>query len=95
EVVTYGTGGAVDDPSLPPISGKSGTSEDVGGGSDTWFGAYAPSDTPEIVVVAFAERSGGGGGSVGAPIVRQVLKAYFDLKKKTPSSLKPPSNPAP
>ena len=95
EVVTYGTGGGVYDPSLPPISGKSGTSEDVGGGSDTWFGAYAPSDTPEIVVVAFAEKSGGGGGSVGAPIVRQVLKAYFDLKKKTPSSLKPPSNPAP
>ena len=92
EVVTYGTGGGVDDPSLPAISGKSGTSEDVGGGSDTWFGAYAPSDTPEIVVVAFAEKSGGGGGSVGAPIVRQVLKAYFDLKKKGSSLPKPEAN---
>jgi len=94
EVVTYGTGGGVYDPSLPAISGKSGTSEDVGGGSDTWFGAYAPAESPEIVVVAFAEKSGGGGGSVGAPIVRQVLKAYFDLKKKGPTLPKPPSNPA-
>jgi penicillin-binding protein 2 len=92
EVVTQGTGGAVNDPSLPAISGKSGTSEDVGGGSDTWFGAYAPSDAPEIVVVAFAEKSGGGGGSVGAPIVRQVLKAYFDLKKKESPPPKPEAN---
>lgn len=87
-VVTYGTGTAVDDPNLPAIAGKSGTSEDVGGGSDTWFGAYAPADNPEIVVVAFAEKSGGGGGSVGAPMVRQVLQVYFKLKKnsKTPQS---------
>lgn len=82
EVVTYGTGQAVNDPNLPAIAGKSGTSEDVGGGSDTWFGAYAPAEKPEIVVVAFAEKSGGSGGSVGAPMVRQVLSAYFNLKKK-------------
>lgn len=82
EVVSSGTGQAVNDPNLPAIAGKSGTSEDVGGGSDTWFGAYAPAEKPEIVVVAFAEKSGGGGGSVGAPIVRQVLSAYFNLKKK-------------
>lgn len=82
EVVTYGTGQAVNAPNLPAIAGKSGTSEDVGGGSDTWFGAYAPAEKPEIVVVAFAEKSGGGGGSVGAPMVRQVLSAYFKLKQK-------------
>ncbi len=82
EVVTSGTGQAVNDPNLPAIAGKSGTSEDVGGGSDTWFGAYAPAEKPEIVVVAFAEKSGGGGGSVGAPMVRQVLAAYFKLKQK-------------
>lgn len=84
EVVTYGTGDGVSDPNLPAIAGKSGTSEDMGDGSDTWFGAYAPAEKPEIVVVAFAERSGGGGGSVGAPIVRQVMQAYFQTKKKKP-----------
>lgn len=83
EVVSYGTGSAVSDSTLPAIAGKSGTSEDVGGGSDTWFGAYAPEANPEIIVVAFAEKSGGGGGSVGAPIVRQVLQAYFNSKAKT------------
>ncbi|MDX2229660.1 MAG: penicillin-binding protein 2 [Leptolyngbyaceae cyanobacterium bins.349] len=82
DVVTYGTGGGVQDDTLPAVAGKSGTSEDMGDGSDTWFGAYAPFDKPEIIVIAFAERSGGGGGSVGAPIVRQVLHAYFSSKKK-------------
>lgn len=86
EVVTYGTGGGVNGPGLPPIAGKSGTSEDMGDGSDTWFGAYAPAEKPEIVVVAFAERSGGGGGSVGAPMVRQVLQAYFNLKNRNPGA---------
>lgn len=90
QVVTYGTGSAVSDPNLPAISGKSGTSEDMGSGSDTWFGAYAPAETPEIVVVAFAEKSGGGGGSVGAPIVRQVLVAYFNQKRKDKKMPPPP-----
>jgi penicillin-binding protein 2 len=80
-VVTEGTGqDALDVSYLPPIAGKSGTSEDLGHGSDTWFAAYAPADKPEIVVVAFAERSGGSGGKVGAPMVRQVMEAYFDQK---------------
>ncbi len=85
-VVTYGTGQGVAASSIPAIAGKSGTSEDMGEGSDTWFGAYAPAETPEIVVVAFGEKTGGGGGSVMAPIVRQVLEAYFKLKNQPPPS---------
>jgi len=78
QVVTDGTGHALNLPNLPPISGKSGTAEDPPRESHTWFGAYAPSDKPEIVVVAFGENSGGGGGSFAAPMVRQVLEAYFN-----------------
>jgi penicillin-binding protein 2 len=78
QVVTDGTGHALNLPNLPPISGKSGTAEDPPRPSHTWFGAYAPSDNPEIVVVAFGENSGGGGGSFAAPMVRQVLEAYFN-----------------
>lgn len=81
-VVTSGTGTALNVSGLPPIAGKSGTAEDFGRQSHTWFGAYAPADKPEIVVVAFGENSGGGGGSVAAPMVRQVLQSYFQPHKK-------------
>jgi penicillin-binding protein 2 len=82
EVVSTGTGSALNVEGLPPISGKSGTAEDFGRKTHTWFGAYAPANKPEIVVVAFGENSGGGGGSVAAPMVRQVLQAYFHPTKK-------------
>lgn len=45
-----------------------------------WTVAYAPYDDPEIAVVAFV-YNGGEGASVAGPIVRQVLQAYFELKK--------------
>jgi penicillin-binding protein 2 len=78
EVVTSGTGQSLNVPSLPPVAGKTGTAEDPPRLSHAWFGAYAPLDKPEIVVVAFAENSGGGGGKVTAPMARQVLEAYFN-----------------
>lgn len=77
-VVDGGTGARLNSPDTPPGAGKSGTAEAPPGDSHTWFGAYAPYDKPEIVVVAFAEHSGGGGGSVAAPLVRQVMEAYFN-----------------
>lgn len=79
-VVSSGTGKALNVPHLPPVAGKSGTAEAPPGKSHTWFGGFAPFDKPEIVVVAFVEHSGGGGGSVAAPIVRQVMEAYFQKK---------------
>lgn len=80
-VVTSGTGGSVNSPSIPSAAGKSGTAEAPPGESHTWFGGFAPYDKPEIVVVAFVEHSGGGGGSVAGPMVRQVMETYFKLKK--------------
>ena len=79
-VVASGTGRALSVPELPPAGGKSGTAEAPPGEDHAWFGAFAPFDKPEIVVVAFAEHSGGGGGSVAAPMVRQVMEAYFKSK---------------
>jgi len=78
EVVAAGTGAALNVPDIPPASGKSGTAEAPPGPAHAWFGAYAPFDHPEIVVVAFAEHSGGGGGHTAAPMVLQVMKAYFN-----------------
>ncbi len=76
-VVAGGTGGKLNVPELPAVAGKSGTAEAPPGKPHAWFGAFAPFDKPEIVVVAFAEHSGGGGGSVAAPMVLEVMKAYF------------------
>ena len=77
-VVDGGTGAKFNSPHTPPGAGKSGTAEAPPGESHAWFGGYAPYDNPEIVVVAFAEHSGGGGGSVAAPLARQVMEAYFN-----------------
>jgi penicillin-binding protein 2 len=45
-----------------------------------WFVGFAPKDAPEIVVVALIEH--GVHGSAAAPIVRDVIKAYFDKKAR-------------
>ncbi len=81
KVITEGTGKRLNVPSIPPTSGKSGTAEaGVGRPNHTWFGAYAPSNKPEIVVVAFGENSGDHGGTVCGPMVLEVLEAYFHKK---------------
>ncbi len=52
------------------------TSED-----NAWFEAFAPCEAPEIVVVAYFERFPGHG-QYAAPLVRDVMKAYFDKKAR-------------
>lgn len=80
QVVTRGTGAALNSGGLPPMAGKSGTGEDPPRPYHTWFGAYSPSDKPEIVVVVFLENSGGGGSSTAGPLVLQIMSAYFSQK---------------
>ena len=77
EVISAGTARSLDLPNLPPISGKTGTAEAPPYENHAWFGAYAPTNDPEILVVAFAEHSGGGGGSITAPMVKQILERYY------------------
>ncbi len=45
-----------------------------------WTVAYGPYDDPEIVIVAFM-YNGGEGASVAGPVVRQMMDAYFELKR--------------
>jgi len=47
---------------------------------NAWFVGFAPCESPEIVVAALYES--GEHGSVVAPIVRDVIKAYFDKKAR-------------
>jgi len=45
-----------------------------------WFVGFAPRSAPEIAAVALWEHSGEG--PLAAPIVRDVIKAYFDKKAR-------------
>ncbi|KOP24985.1 penicillin-binding protein [Hapalosiphon sp. MRB220] len=98
KVITEGTGKVLNVPSIAPAAGKSGTAEaGVGRPNHTWFGAYAPYNKPEIVVVAFGENSGDHGGTICGPMVLQVLEAYFQKKYpgkyiKSESVLQPQSS---
>ncbi len=84
QVVTEGTGKALNVATLPPIAGKTGTAEawkrQGVKANHAWFGGYAPADKPEIIIVAFAEHSGGGGGSIAAPMALKVMEEYFQKK---------------
>ncbi|MBE9118254.1 penicillin-binding protein 2 [Lusitaniella coriacea LEGE 07157] len=77
-VITTGTGSKL---GYVPMAGKSGTAEAPPGPTHAWFGGYAPYNDPEIVVVAFAENSGGGGSKVAGPMVAKVVDAYLKGKK--------------
>ncbi|WP_026735395.1 penicillin-binding protein 2 [Fischerella sp. PCC 9605] len=85
KVVTEGTAKALNVPTLPPIAGKTGTAEAWQSkgvkANHAWFAGYAPADNPELVIVAFAEHSGGGGGSVASPMALQVMQEYFQKSK--------------
>jgi penicillin-binding protein 2 len=76
-VVTQGTAKILNDPSLPPVAGKTGTGEDPPRPDHAWFGGYAPAGKPTLVIVAFGENSGGYGGTVAAPMVKALMTTWF------------------
>ena len=85
KVVTSGTGMGInlDNSILPPVAGKTGTAEDSSGGADhAWFAGFAPYDSGEIVIVAFAQNTPGGGSVHALPMARKVLRAWHEQKSK-------------
>jgi len=46
-----------------------------------WFTGYAPSENPEVIILAFA-YNGGEGSQVALPIVKRTMEAYFRLKNE-------------
>ncbi len=58
---------------------KTGTAEVGDGSKDThaWLTAFAPADNPQISITVLVER-GGEGSDVAAPIVGDILKAWFN-----------------
>jgi penicillin-binding protein 2 len=89
-----GTGASARCPGID-IAGKTGTAQVVSVElqksernanfkNNAWFVGYAPSIRPEIVVAALVMQ--GEHSTVAVPIVREVIKAYFDKK----TAQKPP-----
>jgi penicillin-binding protein 2 len=76
-----GTGAAARIPGLE-VAGKTGTAQTVAnsksekGQDHAWFASFAPAKDPQVVVVVMVE-GGGHGGSVAAPIARQIYQAIF------------------
>ena len=93
-VVRDGTGVAAALPGIE-VAGKTGTAElgpaalepgqELGPGeeppqeTDAWFTAFAPAKKPRIAVAVMVVNSDGDGGTVAAPIVRQIMAGYFDV----------------
>ncbi len=66
------------------VCGKTGTAENEMTTTDqqkthAWFVGFAPYDNPEIAVSVIMENAGFGG-SVAAPVAREVMRTYFNNK---------------
>ena len=99
--VVNGAGGTATAIKLPGIefSGKSGTAQIINYDlrsrlgktkqfkDNSWFVGYAPRRNPEIVVSVLVQ-AGGHGSEAAGPVVRDVIKAYYDKKaKKMPGAI--------
>jgi len=76
-VVEEGTGQEANLGSLS-VAGKTGTAETgVTGLNTAWFIAFAPAEHPRIAIAVVIERTPEFGGTVAAPIARDVITAYL------------------
>ena len=83
KVVSDGTGYGLNGPGIPPAAGKTGTAEDSTGGPDhAWFASYAPYPEGEIVIVAFAENTPGGGSVHALPMAKKVMETWNRKREK-------------
>jgi penicillin-binding protein 2 len=83
------------------VAGKTGTAQVIGQDrrqqdenldwehrDHAWFVAYAPAERPELVVAVLCEHAGHGG-SVAAPIAREVFKTWFQIQSPLPIPPRP------
>jgi peptidoglycan glycosyltransferase len=75
--VQGGTGTAAQIPGIR-VAGKTGTAETGRAGINTaWFAAFAPSDAPKVAIAVVIENVHEFGGTISAPIARQVMEALL------------------
>ena len=70
------------------VAGKTGTAQVISSKTKSkkkkyqdhaWFTAYYPAENPEIAITVLIENGGSGGG-VAAPVAKEIIDLYFDLK---------------
>jgi penicillin-binding protein 2 len=77
------------------VAGKTGTAQAVGGENrgkrgekskrdHAWFIAFAPVDQPQLALAVLVEHAGEHGGTVAAPIARQIVLRYL-TRGRTPA----------
>jgi peptidoglycan glycosyltransferase len=76
-VVSGGTGTAAQIPGVR-VAGKTGTAETGRAGRNiAGFIAFAPADRPRVAIAVYLQNQSGTGGSVAAPIAKQVMQALL------------------
>ncbi|MBV2364292.1 peptidoglycan D,D-transpeptidase FtsI family protein [Streptomonospora nanhaiensis] len=60
------------------VAGKTGTAETASGPTHNWFISFAPADDPQVAVAVVVEHGGGSGGTLAAPIAREIMEAVIN-----------------
>lgn len=63
------------------VAGKTGTAQNPHGNDHAWFIGFAPYENPEIAFAIIVENAGFGG-AVAAPMAREIVKKYFEIKNQ-------------
>ncbi|HEY9896222.1 MAG TPA: penicillin-binding transpeptidase domain-containing protein, partial [Candidatus Sericytochromatia bacterium] len=81
DVVRKGTASQLNNGSIPPTGGKTGTSEVLGQPDHALYVGFGPTSKPRIAVAVVVEN--GGFGAVSAvPIAHELYKTYFKSRPK-------------
>jgi penicillin-binding protein A len=75
-VVKEGTGTAAALEGID-VGGKTGTAERGGTINQAWFIGFAPAKNPRVAIAATVEQTTGQGGTVAAPIAKQVMQSLL------------------
>ena len=84
-MVTGGTGTAAQISGVR-VAGKTGTAENwYNQPNTTWFIAFAPVDAPRVAVAVVLQNQTGTGGTIAAPIAREIMQAILSTTQNSNS----------
>lgn len=55
------------------VAGKTGSAENASGENHAWFIGYAPANDPQVAVAVIVEQAGRSGGTIAAPMARDII----------------------